>query len=389
MKDGTDEMNNRQRFLATMHYAPRDRMPIADFGFWDETLVVWREQGLPAHISNLPGERNTDGYFGMDFNLDDLGGATGVFVGLAPGFAFEVIEDRGDTEIIQQADGVRVLRHKFMSSIPTDVGHLLVDRQSWREHYLPRLDPTYPGRYPSDWDARLATWCDPQREQIIALPGGSLYGWLRDWIGMEQLSYIIYDDPAWFEEMVTAVADCIFGTLSRVLATGGQFDACAMWEDMCYRGGPLLSPRHFKQYLVPHYRRIADLLHSHGVDVIWVDCDGKIDDLLPLWLNVGINCMFPIEVGTWGADPLRYRQQYGRDLLMIGGVDKHILSGSQAEIVQEVQRLLPLVDEGGYIALPDHRVPADVPLHNYLFYLEQVRTIWGRGIDLPATMGYL
>ena len=37
--------------------------------------------------------------------------------------------------------------------------------------------------------------------------------------------------------------------------------------------------------------------------------------------------MLPLEVGTWGADPLDYRERYGRDLLIIGGVNKRILAG--------------------------------------------------------------
>src|SRR5690606_25473617 len=151
---------------------------------------------------------------------------------------------------------------------------------------------------------------------------------LRDWMGVENLSMVVYDDPAWFEEMVETVADCILGTLARALDTGGQFDACSMWEDMCYSGGPLLSPAHFKRFLVPHYRRITALLHRHGVDVIYLDCDGKIDSLLPLWLSAGVNCMFPIEVGTWRADPIKLRAEFGKELLMMGGFDKRILQHS-------------------------------------------------------------
>jgi uroporphyrinogen decarboxylase len=151
---------------------------------------------------------------------------------------------------------------------------------------------------------------------------------------------------------------------------------------MCYCAGPLISPKHFKQYLVPHYRRLADLLHQHGVDVIWVDCDGRIDRLLPLWLEAGVNCMFPVEVGTWGADPIRYRREYGRDLLMMGGFSKRILAGQKEEIEREVYRLAPLVEEGGFIAFCDHRVPADVPLENYWFYLQTVRKVWGMDLHL-------
>jgi hypothetical protein len=96
---------------------------------------------------------------------------------------------------------------------------------------------------------------------------------------------------------------------------------------------------------------------------------------------------------------------------MMGGFDKRILAGggpeapmtervagappigvapsapttggaARAAIEREVERLAPLVAEGGYIGFCDHNVPPDVPLDNYLFYLEAVRRVWGRGLDL-------
>jgi uroporphyrinogen decarboxylase len=380
-------MNDRERFKATMHYQPRDRSPIVDFNFWDETLPTWHQQGLPKHVNRA----NSAEFFGMDYSLGS-GAANPIDVDvpvmLWPPFEEIVIEDRGDRELIQQEDGVRVLRNKVEASVPMHVGHLLVDRDSWQAHYKPRLEPTMSGRYPDDWDEAIKVWRDPNRDHPIFLSGGSLYGKLRDWMGVENLSLVVYDDPAWFEEMVTTVADCILGVLTRILETGGRFDGCGMWEDMAYNAGPLLSPKHFEQFLVPHYRRIADLLHRHGVDVIWVDCDGKIDKLVPLWLKAGINCMFPLEVGTWRADPIRFRQEYGPDLLLMGGVDKTILAGSKQKIEQEVYRLAPLVEEGGFIGFCDHRVPPTVPLENYLFYLETVRKVWGHNVALKP-MGRL
>jgi len=385
-------MNDRERFLATMHYQPVDRPPICDFSFWEETIVIWRDQGLPDDIIApdyyLYRDGNADIFFGMDYSMDRAINATDVEVGLTPKFEEKVIEDRGDHEVIQQDDGVRVLRRKFMSSIPVRQGYLLEDRDSWRKYYKPRLDPSHPGRYPADWDERLKVWTDPNREQVIGLNAGSLYGWIRNWNGLENLSLVVYDDPAWFEEMVTTVTDCIMGTLTRALETGGHFDAAFIWEDMAYKAGPLLGPRHFKQFLVPQYRRLVDLLRKYGVDVICVDCDGKIDLLVPLWLEAGVNCIYPIEIGTWDADPIKFRKEYGKDMLMMGGFDKHILARSKDEIEREVYRLAPLVEEGGFISFCDHRVPPDVPLENYWFYLETVRKVWGKGIDLRP-MGQL
>jgi len=373
-----------------MRYEPRDRAPLMDFGFWDETLPVWREQGLPDWVNRT----NSDEFFGMD-GLEHWWASTlavteatenssqgGINTHLFPQFEWQVIEDRGDHEVVQQHDGVRVLRKKFMGSIPMHEGHLLVDRASWEKHYKPLLDPTSPDRLPPHYDELAKKWADPQREHLVILPGGSLYGWIRNWMGVEEVSYLVYDDPALFEEMVETIADCIVGTLERLLVGGVQFDALSMWEDMCYNTGPLLSPQHFKQYLVPHYRRITDLVRKHGTDVSFVDCDGCIDELIPLWIEGGINCMFPIEVGTWGTDPRKFREQYGRDLLLMGGFDKHILAESPHAISAEVRRLAPLVEDGGYIGFCDHRVPPDVPLSNYMHYLREVRNVWCHNVDL-------
>lgn len=376
-------MNNRERFHATMHYRPRDRMPITDFGFWEETMTVWHGEGLPHSIVFTYKKTNHVPYFGMDFGLDVVARATEIKPGLSPAFRLKVVEDLGDHEVRQQVDGVRVLRRKFMSSIPQPQSHLLTDRDSWRKHYKPRLNPDDPGRFPDDWAQRVAGWQDPNRADLVTLPGGSLYGWLRNWMGVEALSYVVYDDPLWFEEMVSTVADCIIGTLEKALASGVQFDACGMWEDMAYRAGPLLSPRHFKKYLVPHYRRIVDLMRKHGVDVVWVDCDGNIDALVPLWLEAGVNCMFPVEVGAWRADPVAYRKQYGKDLLIMGGFDKHILQRTPEDIRREVARLAPLVEEGGFIGFCDHRVPPDVPLENFRLFVDLQRDVWGQGVNLP------
>lgn len=375
-------MNDRERFIATMHYQPRDRAPLYDFNFWDETLPEWHKQGLPASVNRANAHR----YFGLDQSLGggDMHGERGAIgsVTLCPSFDRVVLEDRGDHELVQQGDGVRVLRKKWMGSIPHPEAYLLTDRASWEKHYKPRLDPDHPQRFPDNWEQRVAYWKDPGRTHMLALPGGSLYGWLRNWMGVENISYLVYDDPALFEEMVTTITDCIVGVLEKVLATGASFEAAGMWEDMCYSGGPLLSPELFRKYLVPNYQRITSLLRRHGIDVVWIDCDGRIDDLIPLWLEGGVNTMFPIEVGTWGADPVHYRAEFGRELLMMGGFDKHILQGTPHDIEREIDRLAPLVEEGGFIPMPDHRVPPDVPLENYLVYVRRARAVWGGNTNL-------
>lgn len=340
-----------------------------DFGFWDETPVIWREQGLPEGV-------DLDAFFGMDPQWI----MAPVDVGLHPGFPQVVIEDRGETLLVRDGDGVTKEQGRFLGSIPRHIDHTLKDRESWEREFKPRLDGTFSVRYPTDWQQRIEEYNRPDRDYPLGIPAGSMYGRIREWMGLENLSMLVYDDRPLFEEMVMTVTDCVIESLKPALESGIQFEYASMWEDMCYRAGPLLSPSIFKEVLVPNYRRITGLLRHYGVDVIVLDCDGEISKLVPLWLEAGVNCMFPIEVGVWGADPAAYRKEYGRDLLMIGGMGKRILAGPRDGIAREIERLAPLVEEGGFIPTPDHRVPPDVPLDNYLFYLSEARRVWGKGL---------
>jgi uroporphyrinogen decarboxylase len=358
-----------------MRYQPRDRCPICDFGFWDETPGFWYEQGLPTHLN----AGNLSEFLGMEF-YDHRG--VGIASSLFPTFKSRVVEDRGDEVVEIQGDGVRVLRGKTMSSIPVHLSHLLRDRKTWNLHFKHRMSPNTPGRIPKDWDERVKKWADPNRDYCLVINGGSLYGNLRSWMGVEQISYTVYDDPKLFEEMVETTCELVCWSLQKAIDAGVKPDGCSMWEDMCYNAGPLLGVDHFKKYLVPRYKRITDLLHKMGVDIIWLDCDGCIEQLMPLWLDAGINCMFPIEIGTWGADPVRYRKEYGKDLLMMGGFSKLKLAESPEAITKEIERLAPLVEEGGFIPFCDHRVPPSVPLKNYIHYLKTARKVWGKDLNL-------
>jgi len=370
-------MNARERFRNTMHFKPVDRCPIHDFGFWDETLLVWKKYGLPDPIQK--GE-TADEFFGMDPQR-----ICAALTDLCPFFEQKVLEDRGDSEILRDLDGVVVEQHKLMSAIPAHLDHLLKDRESWEKHYKPLLQPDDPRRFLSQhpWTKIwIEEWTRPDRDYPLSIYAGSLYGRQRQWFGLVRVSEVIYDDPKLFEEIVETCADVAIAVIERICGEHGvRPDAANMWEDMCYNAGPLISPKTFKQVLVPHYRRIVDTLHRYGVDVVSLDCDGKIDKLVPLWLEAGVNCMFPLEIGTWGADPIEYRKKYGRDLLIMGGFDKRILARSKRDITAEVERLAPLVEEGGFIPFCDHLVPPDVSLSNYIHYLNEAKRVWGKGLD--------
>jgi len=125
------------------------------------------------------------------------------------------------------------------------------------------------------------------------------------------------------------------------------------------------------------YKRITDTLREYGVTIVSLDCDGKIDELVPIWLNNGVNTMFPIEVGTWNASIKPWREQYGKELRGIGGMDKRVFARDVAAVDAEIERLKPLVDLGGYIPCPDHRIPPDAEWDNVRYYCDKMRETFG------------
>jgi len=379
-------VNDRERFNAVMHYGEFDRGIIQDFSYWDQTVDVWHLYGLPEWVDRS----NAETFFGLDPFWNGVGGAAPT---LCPAFTVETLEEDSRSVTYRASNGTIERKLKYSATIPEHLGYTLKDRDSWERHYKWRLDPDHPDRLADDLDERFAGQTDDVRTWPLRVSAGSMFGELREWMGLEGVTYIQLDDPPLFAEMIRTIGDCIVQTLERHLGRarrlGVTFDYASMWEDMCCAQGPLLSLKPFRELLVPHYRRISQTLRRFGCDLIMLDSDGDVRPLLADWVKSGVNITFPLEVGRWGQDPVAVRKEYGKELRIAGGFDKHILVRGQDAIAAEIDRLSPLVEEGGFVPFCDHRVPPNVPLENYHFYVRRAKKVWGRGLSNLRETGEL
>jgi len=206
---------------------------------------------------------------------------------------------------------------------------------------------------------------------------GSLYGNIRNMLGVEELSYLAIDDEDLYVEIIDTIGNLCYKVAEKALSYGVEFEYAHFWEDICFKNGPLVNPSVFDECVGKHYRRLADLVNAHGIDIVSVDCDGCIDLLVPIWLKNGVNTMFPIEVGTWNASVRKWREQYGRELRGVGGMDKRVFAYDRAAVDAEIQRLKSLVELGGYIPCPDHRIAPDAKFELVQYYCDQFRKIIG------------
>ncbi|MDI9497300.1 MAG: hypothetical protein QM270_02285 [Bacillota bacterium] len=358
---------------------PPERLPILHFGYWTELLDKWAAQG---HVTAAEAAGWSDGNaidreigrrLGFDQNYYQT---TGAYTGLWPPFAEMIVEERSDGSYLKRnADGVIVMERHGAISIPTEVEHILVDRGSFESEYRPRL-AAVPERL--DVEAMLDFLRERQGAgELVGIHCGSYYGNIRNWAGLEGLAYIAADDPELYAEMIAVNAEMSFEVTRRALEaarmSGERFDFAHFWEDICFKNGPLVNPAVFRELVGPHYRRMTALLADYDIDIVSLDCDGSIDLLLPVWLENGVNTMFPIEVGTWHASIAPWRERYGDAVRGVGGTDKRVFAQDRAAVDAEIDRLLPLVEGGGYIPCPDHRLPLEAEWDLVRYYTDELR----------------
>jgi uroporphyrinogen decarboxylase len=191
-------------------------------------------------------------------------------------------------------------------------------------------------------------------------------------MGTEGLSLAFYDQPKMMHEMMDFLAD-FFIEVTRKALREVQIDYFNFFEDMAYKTAPLVSPKTFREFMLPRYKRVVAHLKKHGVQIITLDTDGNCEPLIPLYIEAGVTGIWPCEIAA-NMDPVRLRREYGKDLTLAGGIDKRELARGKKEVEAEVRRrILPLLESGGFIPHVDHTVPPDVPYANFMYYLDLKR----------------
>ncbi len=357
-------MTDRERFNRQMHYRPFDRCFNMEFGYWDENFTLWpifRENGIRNNAE-------ADIFFNFD-RIASCGGNTW----LSPPFESKTIEVRDATRIIRNGDGLLAeVPLDGHDTIPHYIAASVVTPDDWKRCKAERLNPEVPR--PVDVE-KLRREHPPERDYPLGIGTGSMIGKIRDLLTFEGLAYAIHDYPAMVEDMVETCCLIVEGILDQLLGEI-DFDYACGWEDICFKSGPIVSLSFFNRVVVPRYRRIGEKLRRHGVEFWWIDCDGDVRPLLPGFLSAGVNCLFPYEVNSC-VHPAKLLGEYGRDLRIMGGVDKLEMIKGRAAIKACLESVAPLVERGGYIPFCDHRCPPDVNPDDYLYYLDLKEQMFG------------
>lgn len=360
-----DIMNDRERFNACMHFEETDRPPFYEWlHFWQEVVNRWRGEGLPAGANHYD-------YFGFDKREGLV-----LDFGPIPSYVIRILHEDERHQITEtRGGGLRWVAKslKSGSTIPQDIDFGVKTPEDF-EKIRDRYDPNDLRRYPKNWGPELMEYYREIDHPVgLYLPG--IFGTARNMIGLKNLILMMFRYPDFVKELFDFIADFQLEAAKKAVSEA-TIDYASLWEDMAYHSGPHISPKQWRQFMLPGYKRITGFLRENGIDVIMVDSDGNNDAITPCFLEGGVNCLYPLEVAS-NEDAVRLRKEYDHKLLLIGNIDKREVAKGGKALEREVSAKLPsLLEDGGYIPSLDHCVSPDISFGNYCHYIKLVKSYW-------------
>ncbi|MFC2159157.1 uroporphyrinogen decarboxylase family protein [Actinomycetota bacterium] len=386
-------MNSREKFLSVMRMSGGDyggvELPKVEFGYWAGTVRRWSNEGLnivspvPEDISDgiaimanrniyadmeKAGDLNVGPVFGLDQYL------TKFPVDYSPGFERQVLDKTAIHVTYKDSYGVTNKNDIDITSLPMEIAHPVKDWDSWNEYKQYYGPDSIKDKLPPDWNGLVERLKD--RDFPIRLGGtnGGFLGFPRQIMGLTSYMMALHDDPALIHDICETFLNFLISYYSRI-AEDIDVDCVLIWEDMAGKGGSLISPAHYKEFLTPRYKKMVSFAKEAGIDIILTDSDGYVEDLLPLIIETGVTGMYPFERAA-GNDMLRIRENYP-DFQLIGGIDKRVLFGgsTREKIDQELAVVEEMLGKGRYIPHIDHFVSQDCTWENFSYYRNRLNEI--------------
>ena len=373
-------MTPRERYLETLLFGTPDRVPFEPGQPREKTFKRWRDEGLPREgdwFEHLCRE------IGIDPDLPKQPVVSpDVNFRMNPMFEEKVLEHKDGHTIVQDwmgniteiSDEYDVTYIRNAVDFVTRKWHKFpVENRADFEEMKKRYNPDDPSRYPVDFDERVRLM--KERGYIVSIQFAGPFWQLREWCGFEPLCMLLIEDPDFVADMAEFWAGFVSKTMARVL-DAGVVDRVFVSEDMAYKEKSMISPAMARKYLLPVWTRWTREARQAGVQLLDMDSDGRIDELIPLWIEAGFNVCDPIEVAA-GCDINAYRTQFGKQMAFRQGVDKRCMAKGGKVIEEELARIAPVIRDGGFIPGCDHGVPFDISWQDFIHYSRVLAELTG------------
>ena len=371
-------MNPRQRYRETILFGNPGRIPLYLGGPRESTLRAWKDQGLDKpylealpDILGIPAEAflrvehlNVSTRMIPDYEPVIMEHREGHYLIRDHMGALVEISDQYDASYLRSAkDFVTRKWHKF----PVE------NKDDWLE-MKKRYKADELGRFPDDFSERCRKW--KTRDNVLGFNFNGPFWQLREWCGMENLCIMMIDEPELVHEMADFWNNFV-GNILRKICSGVELDYIFINEDMAYKAHSMISPQMTREFIQGSYKSWVSIAKDSGCPIAEVDSDGYVGELIPVWIESGVNCNSPVEVAAYN-NILEFRRLYGKDMAYKQGIDKRIMARGGPELEDHLMSIVPeMLKLGGYIPGCDHGVPPDISWKNYVEFGKLIAKLSG------------
>ncbi len=375
-------MTPRERYREALLFGKPDKYPLSPGGPREKTRARWYREGLPRDTDYM-----TELYRILDIEperSEKPAPGIGVDFRMIPQFEEKVLEHKNGHYIVQDwmgaiteiSDEYDYTYIRAARDFVTRKWHRfpVQNRKDFEEKIRWRYDVDAPGRFPDDFDERCAKSKD--RDNVLHVHFNGPFWQLREWCGFEGLCTLMIDDPEFVDEMARFWTEFVLETLERIISRV-ELDSVGISEDMAYKSFSMISPAMARRFLKPAYETWVPAIKASGCPIVDMDSDGYIGELIPIWIETGINVCDPIEVAA-GNDIIEFRQRFGTRIAYKGGIDKRAIAAGGDVMRAELERVVPpLLKDGGFIPSCDHGVPHDISWPNFIEYTRLLAQMTG------------
>jgi uroporphyrinogen decarboxylase len=183
-------------------------------------------------------------------------------------------------------------------------------------------------------------------------------------MGMDNCMLLLMEDEDFFNELMSKSADYYERLVSAAVNEGVDIIFAA--DDFAFKSGLLVRPEQFKRLWRPHFERILAPAVNSNIPIIF-HSDGKIDDCVEMLIDMGVNCLTPMDPS--GVDYRDYKKRYGGKVTLQGNVDIQwpLVTGTPADVERDVKAHMDALKPGGrWIAGSAHSIVNYIPHENFV-----------------------
>jgi len=178
-------------------------------------------------------------------------------------------------------------------------------------------------------------------------------------------------DPSLARALMERITEIKLSYWERVLdEIGDLIDIAAEADDLGAQHAPLFSPKTYRQIVKPLHAEIVSLVKRRSRARFFLHSCGAIRDLIPDLIDIGVDCLNPVQVSAEGMDTADLKADFGAHLTFWGGAvdpQRVLARGTPDEVRAETRRRIDdLKPGGGFVFASIHNIQADVPVENIL-----------------------